>query len=346
MNRFVNMQKKLGFLNFGHFGYNRATGTVDPKAAFDDQLAMTVAAEEEGLDGAWIRVHHFQWMISAPFPTLSAMAAQTQSIELGTGVIDLRYENPLYFAEQAATTDLISDGRLQLGISRGSPEAALDGQAQFGYTLEPGQTWNVVAQQRGQRIREAVGGTPVATGDPTSPWSPGGASELVVQPQSPGLLNRLWWGSGSTGSGITAGHQGYNLLSSTLLLQDDGRPFHLQQADQIRQYQEAYAASGLTTGGKSAVTRSMYALRSVQDERMFGHAGSSRDQAGQLEGGPARSGPTYVGTVEALAEMLSQDQAVVEADYVLFANPAQLGPERNRAIFAGWYEVFKLLGWK
>ena len=84
------MQKKLGFLNFGNFGYDRTTGTVDPKTAFDDQLAMTVAAEEEGLDGAWIRVHHFQWMMSAPFPTLSAMAAQTQSIELGTGVIDLR----------------------------------------------------------------------------------------------------------------------------------------------------------------------------------------------------------------------------------------------------------------
>lgn len=84
------MQKKLGFLNFGHFGYDRTTRTVDPKAAFDDQLAMTVAAEEEGLDGAWIRVHHFQWMMSAPFPTLAAMAAKTSTIELGTGVIDLR----------------------------------------------------------------------------------------------------------------------------------------------------------------------------------------------------------------------------------------------------------------
>lgn len=258
----------------------------------------------------------------------------------------MRYENPLYFAEQAATTDLISAGRLQLGISRGSPEAALDGQAQFGYTLEPGQNWNDVAQQRGQRIREAVDGNPVATGDPNSPWSPGGASELVTQPQSPGLLDRLWWGSGSTGSGITAGAQGYNLLSSTLLLQDDGRPFHIQQADQIKQYQNAYADSGFNTGGKSAVTRSMFALRTVQDERMFGHAGSSHDQAGQLEGGPARSGPTYVGTVEALAEMLAEDQAVVDADYVLFANPGQLGPERNREIFAGWYEVFRLLGWK
>ncbi|GAA4471473.1 LLM class flavin-dependent oxidoreductase [Enteractinococcus fodinae] len=333
-------------MNFGHFGYDRVSGSVDPKAALDDQLAMTVAAEQEGLDGAWIRVHHFQWMLSAPFPTLAAMAAQTSTIELGTGVIDLRYENPLYFAEEAATTDLIADGRLQLGISRGSPEAAVDGQEQFGYTLTPGQTWHDVAQERGQRIRAAIGGEPVATGDPHSPWSPGGATDLVTQPQSPGLVHRLWWGSGSTSSGIVAGQQGYNLLSSTLLLQDDGRPFHLQQADQLRRYQDAYANSGYETGGKTAVTRSMFALRSVQDERMFGHAGSQRDQAGQLEGGPARSGPTYVGTIEQLAETLSHDEAMVEADYILFANPAQLGPERNREIFAGWMEVFRMLGWK
>ena len=90
---------------------------------------------------------------------------------------------------------------------------------------EPGQTWSDVAQSRGQRIRQALGGNPVATGDPNSPWSPGGATQLVTQPQSPTLLNRLWWGSGSVASGSVAGEQGYNLLSSTLLLQDDGRHF-------------------------------------------------------------------------------------------------------------------------
>jgi len=340
------MRKKLGFLNFGNFGYNRQTGSVDAKTAFDDQLAMTIAAEEEGLDGAWFRVHHFQWMISSPFPILAAMAAQTSTIELGTGVIDLRYENPLYFAEQAATTDLISGERLQLGISRGSPEAALDGQAQFGYTLEPGETWSDVAHHRGQRIRHALGGIPVATGDPNSPWSPGGATQLVTQPQSPTLLNRLWWGSGSVSSGRTAGQQGYNLLSSTLLLQDDGRPFHIQQAEQIQQYKQAYDDSGYSSGGMTAVTRSMFAIRSSADERLFGRGSSTLDQAGYLDGSPARSGPTYVGTVDEVAQMLAQDQAVVEANYVLFANPAQLGPEMNREIFAGWYEVFKLLGWK
>lgn len=258
----------------------------------------------------------------------------------------MRYENPLYFAEEAATTDLISDGRLQLGISRGSPEAARDGQHQFGYHLEPGQTWSGLAQERGQRIREALSGAPVAHADPDSSWTPHGVERLNIQPQSPGLIDRLWWGSGSTPSGVVAGRQGYNLLSSTLLLQDDGRPFHIQQADQIAQYLKAYQESGHTTGGQTAVTRSMFPILSSQDELMFGRGSPMRDSSGFLEGGPARSGPTYTGSPDELAQMLSEDEAVKAADWVLFANPNQLGVSMNAKLFSGWVEVFRLLGWK
>ncbi|MGO1530446.1 MAG: LLM class flavin-dependent oxidoreductase [Micrococcaceae bacterium] len=338
--------KKLGFLNFGHWNHVPGSHTPDAAATLNDQIEMTVAAEEVGLDGAWIRSHHFQDMLSAPFPTLAAMAARTSTIHLGTGVIDLRYENPLYFAEEAATTDLIAGGRLELGISRGSPEAARDGQHQFGYDLEPGQTWSQLAQQRGLRIREALAGTPVAHADPSSGWAPHGVERLNVQPQAPGLLNRLWWGSGSTPSAVVAGQQGYNMLSSTLLLQDDGRPFHVQQADQIARYLEAYGESGHGTGGKTAVTRSMFPIRTAEDEMRFGRRRELSDSSGFLDGSPARSGPTYTGTVEQLAEMLSKDEAVKSADWVLFANPNQLGVEFNRHLFEGWVEVFRLLGWK
>ena len=86
-----------------------------------------------GIDGAFVRVHHFARQLSSPFPLLAAIAARTSRIEIGTAVIDMRYENPLYMAEEAAAADLISDGRLQLGISRGSPEPALRGSESFGY---------------------------------------------------------------------------------------------------------------------------------------------------------------------------------------------------------------------
>ncbi|WP_091699407.1 LLM class flavin-dependent oxidoreductase [Micrococcus terreus] len=342
----MSTMKRIGFLNFGHWSAVPGTRTPDPAATLTQTVEMAVAAEEAGLDGAWIRSHHFQHMISSPFPLLAAMAARTSTIQLGTGVIDLRYENPLYFAEEAATTDLISGGRLQLGISRGSPEAARDGQHQFGYDLQPDQSWSDLAQERGQRIRQALSGEGIAQADPDSGWAPPGSDRLSTQPQSPGLLGRLWWGSGNTASGVRAGEQGYNLVSSTLLLQDDGRPFHIQQADQLRQYRAAYAASGHTTGGMTAVTRSVFPVVTDTDRLYFGGRSSREDSAGMLEGGRARSGPTYSGTPEEVAQMLREDEAVQEADWVLMANPNQLGVEYNAHLFRQWNAVATELGWR
>src|ERR671921_2358180 len=118
---------RIGFLSFGH--WRNAAGSQTRTAA--DALLQTVelaqAAEELGIDGAFVRVHHFERQLASPFPLLAAIAARTQRIEMGTAVIDMRYENPLYMAEEAAATDLIAGGRLQLGISRGSPEPALRG---------------------------------------------------------------------------------------------------------------------------------------------------------------------------------------------------------------------------
>ena len=102
-------------------------------------VELAVAAEELGVDGAYVRVHHFARQLASPFPLLAAMAARTSRIEIGTGVIDMRYENPLYMAEEAAAADLLSDGRLQLGVSRGSPETALRGSEAFGYVPPDGQ---------------------------------------------------------------------------------------------------------------------------------------------------------------------------------------------------------------
>src|SRR5690606_26057266 len=96
-------------------------------------IDLAVAAEEIGMDGAYFRVHHFAQQLASPFPLLAAIGAKTKKIEIGTGVIDMRYENPLYMVENAGAADLISEGRLQLGVSRGSPEQVIDGSTILGY---------------------------------------------------------------------------------------------------------------------------------------------------------------------------------------------------------------------
>src|SRR4249919_775736 len=124
--------KRIGFLSFGawHPGGGLTHTGGD---ALRQTVELAVAAEEIGIDGAFVRVHHFARQLSSPFPLLAAIGVKTDRIEIGTGVIDMRYENPLYMAEDAGAADLISGGRLQLGISRGSPEQVIEGYRYFGY---------------------------------------------------------------------------------------------------------------------------------------------------------------------------------------------------------------------
>src|SRR2546425_6660675 len=129
--------KRIGFLSFGawHPGGGLTHTGGD---ALRQTVELAIAAEEIGVDGAFVRVHHFARQLSAPFPLLAAIAVRTGRIEIGTSVIDLRYENPLYMAEDAAVADLLSGGRLQLGVSRGSPEPAYRGADAFGYSPPEG----------------------------------------------------------------------------------------------------------------------------------------------------------------------------------------------------------------
>ncbi|MFC2363169.1 MAG: LLM class flavin-dependent oxidoreductase, partial [Rothia dentocariosa] len=120
-------EKKLGFLSFGHWAEIPGSRVNSASESLHQAIDLAVGAEDIGLDGAFFRVHHFDQQQATPYPLLSAIAAKTNRIELGTGVIDMRYENPLYMAELAAMSDLISAGRLQLGVSRGSPESVIRG---------------------------------------------------------------------------------------------------------------------------------------------------------------------------------------------------------------------------
>ena len=125
--------KKIEFLNFGHWTPSPSSKVRTGADSLLQSIELAVATEELGADGAYFRVHHFARQLASPFPLLAAIGARTSRIEIGTGVIDMRYENPLYMAEEAGAADLIAGGRLQLGISRGSPEQVIDGWRHFGY---------------------------------------------------------------------------------------------------------------------------------------------------------------------------------------------------------------------
>src|SRR6202048_4561929 len=131
--------KKIGFLSFGHWTPSSQSQTRSAAETLLQSIALAVAAEELGADGAYFRVHHFARQLVSPFPLLAAIGARTRTIEIGTAVIDMRYENPLYMAEDAGAADLIAGERLQLGISRGSPEQVIDGWRYFGYAPALGQ---------------------------------------------------------------------------------------------------------------------------------------------------------------------------------------------------------------
>src|SRR6187401_3054100 len=148
--------KKIGFLSFGHWTPSPQSQTRSAGDTLLQSIELAVAAEQLGADGAYFRVHHFARQLASPFPLLAAVGARTSRIELGTAVIDMRYENPLYMAEDAAAADLISDGRLQLGLSRGSPETALNGSESFGHVPGEGETDADLARAHTDVFRAAI----------------------------------------------------------------------------------------------------------------------------------------------------------------------------------------------
>ena len=333
---------RIGFLSFGHWG--RSPGSLTPTGgdALKQSVELAVAAEELGIDGAYVRVHHYARQISSPFPLLAAMAARTSRIELGTGIIDMRYENPLYMAEAAATTDLLADQRLQLGISRGSPEPAQDGAATFGHVPAAGQSDADMARQHTARFRAAIGGEGVAASNPTMA---GAGLRLRIEPQAPGLADRIWWGSGSRDTAVWAARQGMNLMSSTLLLEDTGVPFDQLQLEQILLFREAWGEAGWERTPRVSVSRSVLPITTDEDRRSFGRGGGG-DQIGVLDGALSRFGKTYAGEPDVIAEELRRDAAVRAADTLLLTVPNQLGVEYStRLLETIARDVAPALGW-
>ena len=319
---------RVGFLSFGHWQPVPGSRTRTAGDALLQTIELAVAAEELGIDGAFVRVHHFARQLASPFPLLAAIGARTSRIEIGTAVIDMRYENPLYMAEDAAAADLISGGRLQLGISRGSPEPALRGSEAFGYVPAEDETDADMARAHTLLFRAAIDGAGVAAADPQMT---GSTAPLAIEPQSPGLADRIWWGAGTRATGEWAARQGMNLMSSTLLVEDTGVPFDELQAEQIARFRAAWAEAGWEREPRVSVSRSVLPIVTDLDRRYFGDRAASDavDQLGYLEGTLSRFGKSYIGEPDAIAAELGRDAAVREADTLLLTVPNQLGVEYN-----------------
>src|ERR1700684_1652651 len=188
--------KKIGFLSFGHWTPSRQSQTRSASDALLQSIDLAVAAEELGADGAYFRVHHFARQLGSPFPLLAAAGAKTKRIEIGTAVIDMRYENPLYMAEDAGAADVIAGGRLQLGISRGSPEQVIDGWRYFGYRPAEGQTDADMGRRHAEEFLELLRGKGFARPNPR-PMFQNPPGLLRLEPHSEGLRERIWGGGGS-----------------------------------------------------------------------------------------------------------------------------------------------------
>ncbi|MGO4384634.1 LLM class flavin-dependent oxidoreductase [Specibacter sp. RAF43] len=340
--------KRIGFLSFGHYGTGRGSRTESAADSLLQAIDLAVAAEELGIDGAFFRVHHFARQQASPFPLLAAIAARTTRIEIGTGVIDMRYENPLYMAEQAAATDLISGGRLQLGVSRGSPEPALNGAADFGYHPQDGETVADMARRHTAVFRRAIAGIGVA--QPGEHVHMGaGTGLLPIEPHSPGLAERIWWGAGTRHTAVWAARQGMNLMSSTLLTEDTGVPFDELQAEQIRLFREEWAAQGHAFTPRVSVSRSVIPIVDDTDRMYFGlrSQAEGRDQVGMIDGSLSRFGKSYLGDPGELAEELAADAAVQAADTIMLTVPNQLGVDYNTKMLANIAKyIAPAIGWQ
>ena len=338
--------KKIGFLSFGHWSPSRQSETRSARDVLLQSIDLAVAAEELGADGAYFRVHHFARQLASPFPLLAAVGAKTHRIAIGTGVIDMRYENPLYMAEDAGAADLISGGRLQLGISRGSPEQVIDGWRHFGYAPAPGESDADMGRRHAEVFLRMLEGKGFAEPNPR-PMFPNPPGLLRLEPHSEGLRKRIWWGSASNATAVWAAQQGMNLQSSTLKADESGEPFHVQQAKQIRLYREAWAAAGHGRAPEVSVSRSIFALVNDQDRAYFG-GGDSRDHVGYISDDMrAIFGRSYAAEPDRLIDELKGDEAIAEADTLLLTVPNQLGVAYNAHVMqAILTHVAPGLGWR
>lgn len=255
------------------------------------------------------------------------------------------YENPLYLAEESAALDLLSDGRVAIGVSRGSPEPAERGWESFGYLDADDAKGATIARAKFGKFMDAVRGDKVAPADPAQ-FGPG--ARLAIEPHAPGLDKRIWWGAGTAATGEWAAEQGVNLMSSTLLTEATGDSFGDLQRAQIDKFRDAWKEAGHDWTPRVSVSRSIFPITTDLDDLYFGRRSrEDSDQIGIIDDTRSTFGKTYAAAPDVLIEQLKADPAIEAADTVMLTIPSQIGVDYNLHVLQSFAEhVAPALGWK
>jgi alkanesulfonate monooxygenase SsuD/methylene tetrahydromethanopterin reductase-like flavin-dependent oxidoreductase (luciferase family) len=309
--------RKLGFLTIGRFDAD------DPRPGIEETLQVIERAEDLGFDSVWLRCRHLQPGISSPVTIMAAATQRTSRIELGTAVIPLGLENPLRLAEDLATVDLLSGGRINPGVSVGTPMLY----DHFKTALYP-DTHGIedFSKERVSRLLRALRGDPVSDFEGTV-----GIEQFTnrVQPHSPGLAGRVWYGGGRE-SAIWAGQQGINYLTSSVVSIEgtESRDFATIQGEHI----DAYHASH-PDPENSRVSQGLVVIptdsASADQIRRYRDYAASRFERTKTPQGPRGMlfSPDYVGPSDELADQLFAHAGFQRADEIVFALPFTFAPE-------------------
>ncbi|PWW23984.1 alkanesulfonate monooxygenase SsuD/methylene tetrahydromethanopterin reductase-like flavin-dependent oxidoreductase (luciferase family) [Geodermatophilus normandii] len=326
--------ERLGFLTIGLFD------PADPAAGHETTLRTVELGERLGFDSAWLRHRHLQYGISSPVAVLAALTQRTSRIELGTAVTPLGWENPLRLAEDLATVDVLSGGRLNPGVSVGPPMHWDDVKGALYPDTADAEDFSYA---RVERLLRLVAGEPATSfagrEGVVEEWSD------RVQPHSPGLRDRLWYGGGSTRSAEWAGDAGMHFLTSSVVKAEGGSTdFAEIQAAQVRAFRQANPAGRVSQGLVVVPTDS---ATPEQRERYAAYV-EARTPRTRSPQGPARMlfAADLLGTSEQIAEALYAHAGFREVSEVVFALPFSFaGPDYEQILTDTAERLGPLLGW-
>lgn len=302
--------QRLGFLTIGLFDPD------DPRPGHESTLDVIELGEQLGFDSAWVRHRHLQHGVSSPVALLAAATQRTRHIELGTAVIPLGWENPLRLAEDLATVDVLSGGRLQPGISVGPPTHWDDVKK----SLYP-DTWEDedFTYERIERLLHHLGG--------------GRASDFAgvegietysarVEPHVPDLASRVWQGAAGLGSVRWAAERGLNLLSSNLVRAEDDDDFDRVQRSHIDTFRAHHRdpGRGRVSQGRVVIPTDSATPEQVAKYQAYVDSRLPRTHAPQ---GPGRIlfSADLIGPAASIADQLHATLSYQAVDEVVFALP-------------------------